>query len=55
MLVKAKVRCFVDHSIREEGDIFEYSGLPCDTVTAHEVEKPKGKRSKPEQDLTDTE
>ena len=55
MLVKANVKCFIDHSIREAGEIFEYSGLPCETVTPEEVEKPKGKRSKPEQDLTDTE
>jgi len=30
--VKAKVKCFIDNSIREEGDVFEYNGVPNDCV-----------------------
>ena len=30
--VKAKVKCFIDNSIREEGDVFEYNGIPNDCV-----------------------
>jgi len=25
---KAKVKCFVDNSLRNEGDVFEYNGSP---------------------------
>jgi hypothetical protein len=55
MLVKATARSFINNTIREEGEIFEYDGPPGDHLIPQEVEKPKGKRSKPEQDLTDTE
>ena len=26
--VKAITKCFIDNSIREEGDVFEYNGAP---------------------------
>ena len=26
--VKAIAKCFIDNSIREEGDVFEYNGTP---------------------------
>ena len=26
--VKAVTKCFIDNSIREEGDVFEYNGAP---------------------------
>ena len=26
--VKAIAKCFIDNSIREEGDVFEYNGAP---------------------------
>lgn len=55
MLVKATARSFIDNTIREEGEIFEFNGILADHLIPQEVEKPKGKRGKPEQDLTDTE
>lgn len=55
MLVKATARSFINNTIREEGEIFEFDGVLADHLIPQEVEKPKGKRSKPEQDLTDTE
>lgn len=27
-MYRAKVTCFVDNGIRNEGDVFEYNGLP---------------------------
>jgi hypothetical protein len=30
--VKAVTKCFIDNSIREEGDVFEYNGVPNSNV-----------------------
>ena len=47
MQVKAKVKCYIDNSIREEGEIFEYAGGPDPHLTPLDVETPKqGKRGK---------
>ena len=47
MRVKATVKCYIDNSIREEGEIFEYSGVPDLHLVPVDVETPKqGKRGK---------
>ena len=34
--VKANVKCFIDNSLREEGDVFEYNGPPNSCVSLDE-------------------
>ena len=30
--VKAKIVCFIDNALRQEGDVFEYNGVPNSNV-----------------------
>jgi hypothetical protein len=44
MLVKATARSFINNTIREEGEVFEYDGIPDTILHAVEEESPKAKR-----------
>ena len=37
--VKAKVKCFIDNTLREEGDVFEYNGVPNGCVAVVKANK----------------
>ena len=48
--VKAIAKCFIDNSIREEGDVFEYNGTPntnvvlVGAINAEVADEPKVKQ-----------
>ena len=48
--VKAVTKCFIDNSIREEGDVFEYNGAPntnvvlVGSINAEVADEPKVKQ-----------
>ena len=48
--VKAVTKCFIDNSIREEGDVFEYNGAPntnvvlVGAINAEVADEPKVKQ-----------
>ncbi|CAB4146779.1 hypothetical protein UFOVP496_19 [uncultured Caudovirales phage] len=44
MKVRATAKCYIGNTIREEGEVFEYNGIPDTILHAVEEESPKAKR-----------
>lgn len=49
--VRANVTVFVDNTLRNEGDVFEYNGPADPNLTALDVEAPKAGRRTTRKDL----